>query len=136
MPDARSQSRRKHGCLPAATPGNYAVRGWLTAHPIKIPEQEGTWVTLQLGHMGDRLTWVTPQGPSSLYPRPARDRWADEAKLGSLVIKEAQSNVSEEHVVHAVLLLDPDRLSLERVPDRGVAPGRTGPSVMMPVERS
>jgi len=67
---------------------------------------------------GVRLTWVTPPELSSFYPRPARDRWADEAKLRSLVINEAQSNVSKEHVVHAVLLLDPDRLSLERVPDR------------------
>jgi len=34
MPEARSQSRREHGGLPAAMPGNYAVCGWLTLRTI------------------------------------------------------------------------------------------------------
>jgi hypothetical protein len=51
---------------------------------------------------------VTPQRPCSFYP--AGDRWADESKFGSLIIEEAEPNVSEEDVVHAILLFDPDRL--------------------------
>jgi hypothetical protein len=60
MPADRSQPSREHGCPPAATPGNYAVRGWLTLQ------------SRQLGRGRDPARFGQP-------PQPGRFRVASDA---------------------------------------------------------